>query len=122
MSLGMRPRGTPEPLQERRWRAIAMIQAGHGATDVARRLKVDPRRARRWKADDRRRSASGLRARPASGRPPKLSDKERRTLRQASSQGRQGERRSHRAVDMPAHREADRTQVRRRRLNLYLHL
>ena len=80
MSLGMRPHGTPQYLQQRRLRAIAMIQAEHGTTDVARRLKVDPRSVRRWKADYRRRGASGLGARPASGRPPKLSHKERRTL------------------------------------------
>jgi len=80
MSLGMRPHGTPQYLQQRRRRAIAVIQGGHGATDVARRLKVDPRSVRRFKADYRRRGASGLDARPASGRPPKLSDKERRML------------------------------------------
>ena len=80
MSVGMRPHGTPQYLQQRRLRAIAMIQAGHGTTDVARRLKVDPRSVRRFKADYRRRGESGLGARPASGRPPKLSGKERRML------------------------------------------
>ena len=86
MSVGMRPHGTPEYLQQRRVRAIAMIQAGHGTTDVARRLMVDPRSVRRWKADYRR-GASGLGARPASGRPPKLIGKERRMLRKLLLKG-----------------------------------
>jgi transposase len=64
-----------------------MIEAGHGTTDVARRLKVDPRSVRRWKADYRRRGTSGLDARPASGRPPKLSEKDRRTLRKLLLKG-----------------------------------
>lgn len=60
-----------------------------------------PRRVRPWRASGVRPTAEAERQRA-----PDAS--------QASSQGRQGERLSHRAVDMPAHRETDRTQVRRR--------
>ena len=60
-----------------------------------------PRRVRPWRA-------SGIRP-TAEAEPQRAPD-----AWQASSEGRQGERLSHRAVDMPAHREADRTQVRRR--------
>lgn len=60
-----------------------------------------PRRVRPWPASGIRPTAEAERQRAPDAW-------------QASSQGRQGERLSHRAVDMPAHREADRTQVRRR--------
>jgi len=47
---------------------------------VADRLGVDRRSVRRWKRAHRRQGPAGLRARPASGRPSKLSTMQRRQL------------------------------------------
>ena len=76
----MRPRGSPEQLQERRERAIALLNEGLRPVDVARRLGVERRSVRRWKAAYRIRGTSGIKARTASGRPPKLVPKQQRNL------------------------------------------
>jgi transposase len=68
----MRPPGSPEELERRRHRAVTLLAKGHGLTDVARMLGVDRRSVRRWKAAYRHHGAKALRARRASGRPPKL--------------------------------------------------
>src|SRR5262249_34282615 len=68
----MRPPGSPEELERRRRRAMALLAEGHGPTEVARVVGVDRRSVRRWKSAHRRHGERALRARPASGRPPKL--------------------------------------------------
>jgi transposase len=68
----MRPHGSPEDLERRRERAIALLNEGHRPVDVADRVGVDRRSVRRWKAAYRKRGRSGIAARPASGRPRKL--------------------------------------------------
>lgn len=74
----MRPAGSPEELERRRHRALALLKAGHTPVEVARRVGVDRRSVRRWKAAVRSAGAQALKARPAPGRPPKL-DARRRT-------------------------------------------
>ena len=83
----MRPKGTPIQLEQRRRRAIAMIRAGRGVTEVARLLGVDPRSVRRWKAAHRRRGDSALDARAASGRPHNLNTRQREALRRRLIKG-----------------------------------
>ena len=68
----MRPPGSPEELQRRRVRAIAMLKDGTAPVDVARAVGVDRRSVRRWRASFEREGQRGLSARPAPGRPPKL--------------------------------------------------
>jgi transposase len=68
----MRPHGSPEELERRRQRALALLEEGLQPVEVAQRLGVDRRSVRRWKAAERRGGPSALAARPASGRPPKL--------------------------------------------------
>ena len=65
----MRPAGSPEELQRRRERAIALLKEGIAPVDVASRVGVDRRSVRRWKAAPRRAGAAGIEARPAPGRP-----------------------------------------------------
>lgn len=76
----MRPPGSPQELERRRHRALALLAAGEEPVDVAQRLGVDRRSVRRWKAAHRAGGLSGVRAKPAPGRPPKLTAKQRGQL------------------------------------------
>src|SRR2546428_10333934 len=73
----MRPQGSPAELERRRLRAIDLLQRDVPVHVVADRLGVDRRSVRRWK---RARGRAGPRARPASGRPPKLTAAQRKQL------------------------------------------
>ena len=68
----MRPPGSPQELERRRVRALALLKEGLLPVEVARRVGVDRRSVRRWKRAAYRRGAAGVRAKPAPGRPPKL--------------------------------------------------
>ena len=76
----MRPSGSPEELERRRRRALALLSEGLLPSEVAQRIGVDRRSVRRWKAATRKRGADGVRARPAPGRPCKLAAKDKRKL------------------------------------------
>src|SRR5207247_10750791 len=76
----MRPQGSPAELERRRLRAIELLQREVPVHVVAERLGVDRRSVRRWKRAYRGRGRGGLRARPAPGRPPKLTAAQRRQL------------------------------------------
>ena len=76
----MRPRGSPEELERNRERAVRLLGQGLSQAEIARRLGVDPRSVRRWKHDVRLGGWAALKAVPASGRPLKLSQGERRRL------------------------------------------
>jgi len=68
----MRRKGSPEELERRRYRAIQLLEDGYDAGEVARRVGVDRRSVRRWKAARREGGDQALKARAVSGRPPKL--------------------------------------------------
>ena len=76
----MRPSGSPQELERRRHRALAMLAAGDPPVAVARRLGVDRRSVRRWKAAHRADGVAGVRAKAAPGRPSKLTGKQRAQL------------------------------------------
>ena len=76
----MRPTGSPEELERRRVRALALLKEGLLPVEVARRVGVDRRSVRRWKRAARRRGEAGVRAKPAPGRPPKLDPEHKRQL------------------------------------------
>ena len=76
----MRPQGSPAELERRRLRAIELLQRDTPVHVVAERLGVDRRSVRRWKRTHRRQGRAGLRARPAPGRPPKLTPRQRQRL------------------------------------------
>ena len=76
----MRPTGSPEELERRRVRALALLKEGLLPVEVARRVGVDRRSVRRWKRAARRRGEAGVRAKPAPGRPPKLGPEHKRRL------------------------------------------
>lgn len=68
----MRPSGSPAELERRRVLGIELLKRGLRTVEVARRLGVDPRSVRRWRAIHDRAGRAGLAARLGPGRPPKL--------------------------------------------------
>ena len=83
----MRPKGSAQELERRRHHAIALLQAGHLPVEVARRLGVNRRSVRLWKASYRQRGEAGIRARPHPGRPFKLDRRQRAQLRKLLVRG-----------------------------------
>ncbi len=76
----MRPVGSGKQLERRRERALALLQEGRAAVEVARLVGVDRRSVRRWNAAYRKQGAKGVAARPVPGRPSKLSARQRGQL------------------------------------------
>jgi transposase len=72
-----RPHGSPEQLERRRLRAWKLLREGLAPVEVARKLGVDRRSVRRWRALGEHKN---LAARPASGRPTKLTEAQREAL------------------------------------------
>lgn len=76
----MRPHGTPEQLQQRRLRAVALSKQGLGPTAIARELGTTPQSVCQWLRQHRIGGDDALRARKASGRPANLNPRQRQTL------------------------------------------
>ena len=76
----MRPTGSPEELERRRLRALGLLKQGLWPSEVAKRVGVDRRSVRRWKAAARRRGEAGVKAKPTPGRPAKLTAAHKRRL------------------------------------------
>ena len=85
----MRPYGSPEQLEQRRLHAIALFEKGLAPVDIAERLKADRRSVRRWKASFLKEGHGGVKAKPASGRPPKLAAPQKRQLERSLLKGAQ---------------------------------
>ena len=86
----MRPAGSPDELQRRRERAMALLKEGVAPVDVASRVGVDRRSVRRWKAAFRRAGAAGIAPKPTPGRPCALTEKHQRRLEQLLLKGARG--------------------------------
>lgn len=76
----MRPHGSPEELEQRRRRAIGLLKAGGSITEVARRLGCSHSSVILWRDAVQRRGLTALKAKPAPGRPPKLTAAQRAKL------------------------------------------
>lgn len=85
----MRPSGSPAELERRRIRALRLLADGRTPAEVARQLDVDRRSVRRWKAAARRRGEAGVKAKPAPGRPRRLTKRDRTRLRKLLLKGAQ---------------------------------
>ena len=59
---------------------MRLLREGHQPVEVAEMVGVDRRSVRRWKAAYREEGRKGIAAKPAPGRPPKLSDKQKMRL------------------------------------------
>jgi transposase len=83
----MRPEGLPQELERRRLRAMALLEKGLSQADVARRVGCNPGSVSRWRKARDRAGPEALKAKPACGRPPKLSRAQKRRLVQYLLEG-----------------------------------
>jgi transposase len=77
----MRTKGSSRELEHRRLLAVQRVLEGYSVEEVAEFLDVDPRSVRRWAATYRQSGGAGLAARPATGRPPKLTRSQEKVIR-----------------------------------------
>src|SRR5919202_374632 len=77
----MRTIGSPADLERRRLLAVQRVAEGYSPAEVADFLGIDPSSVRRWLAAFRQNGAAGLAARPAPGRPPKLTPTQEKVVR-----------------------------------------
>ena len=80
MLWGMRPHGTPQQLEARRRRAVALLHAGKTYQSVAATLNASLSSVVRWAQRFRQGGATALRPQSTPGRPPRLSPSQKRTL------------------------------------------
>lgn len=83
----MRPHGSPQELEARRRRALALLRQGLGVRAVAERIGCSPGSVSRWQAVVAAGGAAALRAKPAPGRPRRLSSRQRARLLKLLLQG-----------------------------------
>lgn len=76
----MRPSGSAGFLEARRLQALEFLNQGLQPVDVARKIGVDRRSVRRWKARVLKDGPEGIRARPLPGRPSRLGPREKKRL------------------------------------------
>jgi transposase len=69
----MRPKGSADKLETRRRLGVSMLDEGLSLYRVGRFLGCPPTTVKRWRDAVRQRGELGLKAKPAPGRPPKLS-------------------------------------------------
>ena len=68
----MRPRGAPDRLEQRRRRAVQLLQAGQPMSAVARQMQASVSSVWRWWQTYQRAGPRGLRPTPTPGRPPRF--------------------------------------------------
>jgi transposase len=83
----MRPSGSPEALERRRFKAVDLLEDGLQPVEVAKRLKVDRRSVCRWKAAFQSQGPKAIKAKPSSGRPPKIGKQAKKDLEKKLLQG-----------------------------------
>ena len=80
MLWGMRPHGTPQQLEARRRRAVALLRAGKTYQSVAATLTSSISSVVRWAQSFRHGGAVALQPKPTPGRPPRFSQSQERKL------------------------------------------
>ena len=76
----MRPHGSPAELERRRRRAVELLGRGLTLSAVARQVGAAVSAVWQWRETVRRKGAAALAAKPAPGRPRKLSARQRQRL------------------------------------------
>ncbi|MBM4449147.1 MAG: transposase [Chloroflexi bacterium] len=89
MMWSMRPIGSPESLERRRRKAIGMFRLGHSYRAIAEQVGAALSSVVRWRQSYRRFGGRGLRARPASGRPCRLTNQQKVHLGDTLARGAQ---------------------------------
>jgi transposase len=75
-----RLKGSADLLEDRRKRALALLDSGYSLNEVGRRIGCNPSSVMRWRDARRRGGAKALRVRFSPGRPLKLDRAQRRRL------------------------------------------
>jgi len=75
-----RPKGSADLLEDRRKRALGLLDSGYSLNEVGRRIGCNPSSVMRWRDARRRGGAKALRVRFSPGRPLKLDLRQRRRL------------------------------------------
>ena len=83
----MRPKGSAAKLEARRRMAAKMLAKGRGIREVARTIGAAPSSVKRWKDALEQGGKAALKAKPHTGRPSRLSAKERQHLLRILQQG-----------------------------------
>jgi transposase len=83
----MRPHGSPEALEQRRRRAVALLKQDLSLHEIARRIGCHASSVLRWRDTSRRGGAGALKAKPAPGRPCRLTARQKKRLVRLLSQG-----------------------------------
>ena len=76
----MRPRGSPQSLEERRRRVVAFLKQKLSLHEIARRIGCHASSVLRWLNALRAGGQAALKAKPACGRPPRLTAKQKARL------------------------------------------
>ena len=89
MMLRMRPPGSPASLERRRRKAIALFPLGHTYRAIAEKVGAALSSVVRWRQSYRQSGRRGLKARPASGRPCRLTNQQKIHLGDTLARGAQ---------------------------------
>ena len=76
----MEKRGSKKEREARRFRAIALLKAGHGVCEVARVVEVTPGAVSQWWSAYQREGQDGILSKPNPGAKPRLTARQRREL------------------------------------------
>ena len=76
----MRPHGSPQDLETRRHKAISLVRKRISLHEIARRIGCHASSVLRWRNAWLRGGRAALKAKPASGRPPFLTQKQKKEL------------------------------------------
>jgi transposase len=83
----MRPHGSPEALEQRRRLVVALLRQELSLHEIARRIGCHASSVLRWRNALRSGGAEALKSKPAPGRPPKLSTKQKGKLVELLARG-----------------------------------
>ena len=87
MNVCMRPKGSAAKLETRRRLAASMLAKGRGIREVARTIGAAPSSVKRWKDALEEGGKNALKSKPHTGRPSRLSVKQRQDLLKILQQG-----------------------------------
>ena len=85
--ISMRPQGSPKSLEDRRCRAVALLKLKLSLHEIARRIGCHASSVLRWRNTLRSGGQDSLKAKPAPGRPPRLTSKQKNRLVRLLMQG-----------------------------------